>query len=479
MITTGLPVNMFAKMVRGLAALVVPCLLSLALFGNANAAAPIVGFVVGSTEFPTLQKVSDRLTACQNYIAAYNTKNAKSYTIIVKTTDQSQCRVFNGSAAQFDIGISEFSNVCQYGGSPDTTKPTAQQCPDNPVPESCGAYPTKEIAANNSWANVKSCSCTWLDPLHQVQSCNCLNAVTDRPFKFDMTCRGVPDAGPSLNVKPVPTPEPPVEVDFPECAPGSYKYTDLDGHTECTTPVPPEETPQPCASGNVGTINGDLVCLPSNPAPGTAAAAAAAAQAKAAAAKAAAGTATAEQAAKDAAIEAQRAKDASDSLPGSVAAKDSLLKAIEAAKQASGYAGQPYGGPTASGTTSGSGSGGTGNTEGAKECGSPGRPKCQIDETGTPDGSTTKITDEQIKTLTDGREAEMNKKQGSWGLSWNFQLPQGACQPLDMTYKGKGKVVDWCPYLAKLRSMIGYFYVMLTLLGIYMSYSNAVKFNKG
>ena len=456
-------------MVRSLVALVVLCALSLGLFGNVNAAAPIGG---GWSSFGFYGSDPDAvaLSACK---ASYGeTVNAVRFDGMQGASRYYACRVPANGGTTVGNRLVAPASYCQYGGTPNTSLPLEQQCPDPPAPDTCRGEPSPEAWLNKSgFYPVTNPTCSWMDAEHVNASCSG-TSKSGKPTTVEIGCR----SGTGLQPGAVPSPEPEVEVDYPECPVGSYSYTDVDGSSECTTPIPEEVQPPPCTSGNVGTVNGNLVCLPANPAPDQAAVAAAEAKLQAAIAKQFPATPQAAEAAKKAAAEAQKAKDAANSLPSSAGAQGSAQDAINSAKQAAGYAGTGYGGP--GGVGSGTGTGGEGDT-GPKECGTPGKPKCQIDETGTPNGADTKITDEQIKTLTDGREAEMNKKQDSWGLSWNFQLPQGACQPLDFSFKGLGGAFDWCPYLEKLRSLVGYFYVMLTLFGIYASYSNAVKSNKG
>lgn len=346
--------------------------------------------------------------------------------------------------------------------------------PDTVPDNTCAGYATPELAVTNSWAALQNPVCTRHSDDRTQLTCSGTSGNSGKQTSIEYSCGGSFKVAGPIPGPPV-VPATPVAVDFPDCPAGSYQYTDLDGSSSCSTPAPPDVQPPPCASGNAGSVNGNFVCLPANPAPASAASAAATAQQKANIAKDSPGSAEAIQAAKDAAIAAQKAKDAADSLPGSAPAASDSQRAIDAARQAAGYAGQPYGGPRTAGGTSGSGGGGGDNSG----CGLPGKPKCQIDETGTPDGAATKITDAQVQALTDGRVAEMTKKQDSFGLSWNFQLPQGACVPLDLTYHGIGKVFDWCPYLQKLRTLIGWFYMMLTAMGLYASYSGAVKFNRG
>lgn len=136
----------------------------------------------------------------------------------------------------------------------------------------------------------------------------------------------------------------------------------------------------------------------------------------------------------------------------------------------------------AGGTTvpsAGGGGSGEGENTGPKECGTPGRPKCQIDETGTPDGTGTEITDEQVNQYVADRTEQMEKKQEGWDFGWTLDLPQGACQPWTVGARGLSMTFDWCPYLEQMRALLGWFYMMITAVAIYGSFRSAGVFNKG
>lgn len=436
---------MFAKMVRSLVVVVVLCVLSLGLFGNANAAAPVTGYRYGGSGavYPTPE------AACNQWV---NAASFQMKAVPISPTINFQCQALI-SGTWTNVGNGAFGiagGICPDGSAPNTSKPTAQQCVD-PAPNTCRGEPSPEAWLNKSgFYPVTNPTCTWMDAEHVNASCSG-TSKSGKPTTVEIGCRN----GTGVQPGDVPSPEPEVEVDYPECPVGSYKYTDIDGASECSTPIPEEVSPPPCTSGNVGTVNGKLVCLPANPAPDQAAVAAAEAKLQAAIAKQFPATPQAAEAAKKAAAEAQKAKDAANSLPSSAGAQGSAQDAINSAKQAAGYAGTGYGGPGGVGNGTGSG-GGTGEGDtGPKECGTPGKPKCQIDETGTPAGVGTALDASKtaLQTAIDAIKSSANEAASDnakdTSIGWLPNIPEGTCQEVDLPVPVPGGGVlrsDICKY---------------------------------
>lgn len=267
-----------------------------------------------------------------------------------------------------------------------------------------------------------------------------------------------------------PSPAPAVDTAYPKCGAGNYLYTDENGSSTCSQNLP-DRTASDCASGNGGYVNNKAVCLPANPAPTVAANSATTAQQKAdAALTAGRGTSSAVQAANEAATAYKRAAEAANSMPSSTAAASSAAAAFQSATQAAIAAGMAVPAPlpapgTATGTgPSGNGTGGTG--EGAKECGTPGKPKCQIDETGTPDGKgaldgANDALDKTVKSYSDAI-TEATKSDGKdTSLGWFPALPSGTCNPFILS--SKLPAIDWCPVVPRIKSMMEWMWAMFTI----------------
>lgn len=106
---------------------------------------------------------------------------------------------------------------------------------------------------------------------------------------------------------------------------------------------------------------------------------------------------------------------------------------------------------------------------GPTECGSPGKPKCAIDETGTP--TTQAATDamtapkaELDKAKTDfiTKIAEATSSDGKdTSLGWFPALPTGTCTPFVIS--PKLPAVDWCPVVPRIKDMMAWIWAMLTI----------------
>ena len=357
------------------------------------------------------------------------------------------------------------------------------------VPNTCGGFETPELFAENAFSPLASPTCTWLDAQHINVSCSGVSKLNGRQTTWETSCRpGGNNAPGKIVPDPVPTPEPPVEVDYPDCPAGSYSYTDIDGTTSCTTPEPAEDDPKSCTSGNAGTVNGRWVCLPANPAPATASANESIAKAQADAAKAAPGTQTAADAAKAAAIAAQKAKDAANSLPTDQATQDAAQRAIDAAKQAAGHAGVPYTGPRSVGSGTGTGGGGTGTggnniTVNVDTCGIPGKPKCQIDESGTPDGKDAfKSAGEALSGAYEDATSQFSEitkaddKDTSFGEGARGWFTPGACEALNLgDMNGIPLVVNFCDQVAAASNVTSFIWVVSTFFGILWLVFNTMR----
>ena len=424
--------NMFAKTVRSLVALVVLCLASLASSGSAYAADyGWTNSAIGSS-YSTPQAACAALIALQTgwTHTATSLIGGTSYSCEGHSVSQNRYTII-GNVVRVGDSCTPPAVVNEIGGC--SNAPPANNCPEAGTSAGIrnittawangpgvGANIQQKILPDGALGNPGSVS-------YCVSSCGIANSGSGVTGCWQSTVAS--DTGLHR-----------ISCDVPMNHTGQPCTA---GTGAGQTPDPTVAPPAPACAGAFGTVNGKPTCLDSSgstpnnttpaPLPGNPA-------------------------------------------PGTVGGGDKSTGVDTGTGAGTGTDGTGTGGAGGGGT--GGGGSVTIDLKDLATCGLPGKPKCQMDESGTPTGSDTKITDEQVKVVTDGRISEMGKKQDSWGLSWNFQLPQGACQPLDMSFKGVGGSFDWCPYLQKLRSIIGYFYVMLTLLGIYMSYSNAVKFNK-
>lgn len=445
---------------------------------NALAEAPISGAqwrVLNSSQ-------SSNYPSAQAAAAAYmGAAQGRAQVSLTLTNNTNYALVWTSNGQTYSNTVSAVVlPVCPAGTTYDPARPSGDECgptQTGPVPTQCAGSPSPEIRATNSWAAMQNPVCTWDTPEHLNATCSG-TFPNGRPVTTGFWCNGpignqtdgpIPDE--------IPNPPPPVKVSFPDCPVGTYAYTDLDNVTTCSVNTY-NASPQPCASGNAGSVNGQLVCLPANPAPATAANERVNAQNKANEAKASPGSPEAVQAAKDAAVSAQKAKDASDSLPTSSDAASDAQKAIASAKQAAAYAGQPYNGPQPSSNT-GTGGGGTSPEDtGPKECGSPGKPKCQIDETGTPTDGTTAFTaantalDAAVATYTDSLSTITSDtdKDASWG--WLPSLPQGSCTPIQFAALGE---VNWCDSAASIEEVMTFMWSFITVFCLLGMVARAIK----
>jgi len=246
-----------------------------------------------------------------------------------------------------------------------------------------------------------------------------------------------------------------VDTDFAKCGAGSYAYKDETqpgSPSHCVLPhgVRTDPLTDCTADSGLGTFNGTLVCLKPNPAPEVAQASAKKANDQADIAKAAgAGTQAAIDAANLAIAAAQKAMDAAQTMPQNAVVQSYGQQAVAAAKQAAGYAG--LGTPAVPSTVSGTGVGTAGQSEldgGPKECGSPGRPKCQIDETGTPSDASpyfegpNAALDASEQAAKDLQASATSATGKNTGWSFTFSLPS-ACQAIPIY---EGVVVDLCQW---------------------------------
>lgn len=329
---------------------------------------------------------------------------------------------------------------CSDGSAPDVSKPLEQQC-GGPLPPQCPASGTEAGTHNFTigWSYSGSVGGASVAPLSfpsgsvSVGGCIATVGAVRECYR---------------------SPQPTAQGLYRLSCDYDLTHTGQIGNPSPSTPDPNIPSPPPTCPGASGTVNGVPTCLESgsptqpafpsppiigNPIPGN------------------------------------------PNAPGTSPSPSSYDPTTGAGSASPpGSSGAGGSGSTVPVVGGGSG-GGTGNGEntGPKECGTPGRPKCQIDETGTPTGADTKITDEQVNTYVNDRKEAMGKKQETWDFTWKLQLPQGACQPWSVSFHNTSMSFDWCPYLEKLRSVIGWFYVMLTAIGIYQSFISTIKFNRG
>jgi hypothetical protein len=108
-----------------------------------------------------------------------------------------------------------------------------------------------------------------------------------------------------------------------------------------------------------------------------------------------------------------------------------------------------------------------------RECGTPGRPKCQIDETGTPEGKTVYQTEStKVDTAFDDMQTKLTTvtsqdgKDTSWGWSPTSWFSAGQCEPFDfgeMPTLNMNLAFDVCPHLQKAQELLSFMWVLSTI----------------
>lgn len=355
--------------------------------------------------------------------------------------------------ARYDLMVA--GGVCDAGTefAPSTgTCVGVQTFPAMDATTACAGYPnTAALAAADSWVREPRTFAYNVGGANGVATITGGTAVAGKSYTYGIDCYGKGRIGDGDGTKlpaPTPSPAPAVDTAYPKCGVGNYLYTDETGQSTCSQNLP-DRTVSDCASKNGGYVNGKAVCLPANPAPAVAAASAATAQQKANDAVAAGrGTSGAVTAANDAATAYKRAAEAANSMPSSTPAATSAAMAYGAATQAAIAAGMSVPAPLPNpGTATGTGTGGAGTgtaDTGPKECGTPGKPKCQIDETGTPDGkgamdaadTALKATTTDIQTGIDSAGSDSGKSANLGG--WMPVMPAGSCTDPQVRNSGSG-----------------------------------------
>lgn len=133
--------------------------------------------------------------------------------------------------------------------------------------------------------------------------------------------------------------------------------------------------------------------------------------------------------------------------------------------------------PDPNAAVSGNGSGGGG--EGA-ECGIPGKPPCsvKVDETGTPSDisgiNTNKTALETAMDQIKDKFGEVSQPK-QWSVVWNYQLPSGACAPLQFGGQRFSTSLDICKPLGYVRDLWSYVISFLTGLYIWRSCRDALN----
>lgn len=428
----------------------------LAPWTSVFASAPVTWYyITGYSWFPTTPySTADAL--CSAFVTARNAADPSTVSVCASRTQgpayiyTDRTNVSNGAVSyNIQYNITPVSR-CSDGSAPDTSKPLEQQC-GTPAPQ-CPDAGTHAGTFNitTGWANGPTPD----SPLQVTVVPSSSTVIHQSYGGCDIVNSGPPikcyqSSQPSL------TGLYRVSCDF------QTQYTAApaaEGSTDINAP-----TPAPPCPGTSGTINGQPACLDSpsstpndttptptsgNPVPGN--------------------------------------PNAPDSSPPSSSFDPTTGAGSTSEPGSPGSAGGGSGGGgggSGDGTTvpvaGGSGSSGDGENTGPKECGTPGKPKCQIDESGTPKGTDTKITDEQVNSYVADRTEQMEKKQEGWDFGWTLDLPQGACQPWTVGARGLSMTFDWCPYLEQMRALLGWFYMMITAVAIYGSFRSSAIFNKG
>ncbi|MFJ4290334.1 hypothetical protein ACIP1U_11165 [Cupriavidus sp. NPDC089707] len=110
-------------------------------------------------------------------------------------------------------------------------------------------------------------------------------------------------------------------------------------------------------------------------------------------------------------------------------------------------------------------------------CGLPGKPKCLIDETGTPnaEGKFTQSTSELAQARADAiTQMQDAAKVTSFALSVPTLLPGGSCQPIQFfKWKEFDGTVDLCERLGFIRTLLGWLWGALAAIYIYNRVSSA------
>lgn len=128
---------------------------------------------------------------------------------------------------------------------------------------------------------------------------------------------------------------------------------------------------------------------------------------------------------------------------------------------------------------SGLGTGGAGAGKEGMACGGPGQPTCavKVDETGTPtDMSPITAQKQAMESVMDEYKAKLAEVTGpkTWGLTWSYSLPTGACTALQF---GAGRLttsLDICKPLGYVRDLWSYVIYFLTGLYIWRSARDAL-----
>jgi len=136
-------------------------------------------------------------------------------------------------------------------------------------------------------------------------------------------------------------------------------------------------------------------------------------------------------------------------------------------------------GTGAAGGTSGGGGGSvTVNVPETPTCGLPGKPKCQMDETGTPaNGDSVFATaKEALDTAVTAHTNAMTQVTGddnkdtSWG--WFPSFPQGTCTPIQFGALGE---IDWCSVAPSIQLVMSFLWSLVTVIFILYMTSGAIK----
>lgn len=111
-------------------------------------------------------------------------------------------------------------------------------------------------------------------------------------------------------------------------------------------------------------------------------------------------------------------------------------------------------------------------------CGGPGQPMCsvRVDGSGVPSADAALIGAEvALQTAADLLVEKISglgdtEKLTILGLEMPSWMPSGAeCSPWTWSFKGNEKIVDWCPLLARMRALWGWFFAVLVLIYVWRS----------
>lgn len=423
----------------------------LAPWTSVFASAPVTWYyITGYSWFPTTPySTADAL--CSAFVTARNAADPSTVSVCASRTQgpayiyTDRTNVSNGAVTyNVQYNITPVSR-CSDGSAPDTSKPLEQQC-GTPAPQ-CPAAGTAAGTHNFTvgWSYSPTAGSSTIAPPSfpsgTVSIGGCLATVGSVQECYR-------------------SPQPSAQGLYRLSCDYELTHTGDSGAPSTSTPDPNAPEPAPNCPGTSGTVNGVAVCLESgtptpptfptppvvgNPIPGN------------------------------------------PNAPGTSPDPSSFDPTTGAgSSSAPGSPGAGGGSGGTGGTTvpsTGGGGSGEGENTGPKECGTPGRPKCQIDETGTPDGKdafntageslTSAFEDatNQLSNITKSDDKDTSFGQGATG--W---FTPGACESLNLgDMNGIPLVVNFCDQVSAASNITSFIWVVSTFFGILWLVFNTMR----